>query len=251
MSSLREDFNALPFQEVYKILSELNAAPELTDKLIVGGGIAPYLLIETNSERQHRDADLLVDEKDMTAVRDYLKKHHLYDARYDSLSYQGVTRDHGVTARINGFPVGFYPYNAVTDEATKEPAIDIYAYSFGETPDQIDLKESHIVGFQKSDLCITKCLSDDSRMKIISPEVVVVSKLGKGKNNLRDKDKQDLQAMVFTRMNAEKMKRIYHAFNHRGTRRSIAEKDVEKVSLDDILKIFRYNDLEIETTISQ
>ena len=103
------------YQQVKEVLKKILSVPELQGKLIISGGIVPYIISDTDSGRLHSDIDVICKQEDMTIVREKLKEFGVYNERLDSLSYRHSNGlDYGVDTNISGVPVGFYPYEVKT-----------------------------------------------------------------------------------------------------------------------------------------
>ncbi len=104
------------YSRIIDILLKLNSDAELKGKLIVVGGIVPYLIAGEMSEREHSDLDIVVDISNMNGVREYLKEQNLYDKVLDSieLSFNENKEDYGLNSIIDGITINFAP--CITDE---------------------------------------------------------------------------------------------------------------------------------------
>ncbi len=99
------------YAKVKGIVLELCADRELRGKLIIAGGTVPYLVSGRESGRVHSDIDVVVEQRDMEAVRTYLKSKHLYEKDMDSreFAFNSSRLDYGVNGVIDGVTVNFAP----------------------------------------------------------------------------------------------------------------------------------------------
>lgn len=72
------------YPKIEEIILRLNSDELLKEKIYIVGGTVPYLVTKTISNREHSDIDIIVEEKNMDIVREYLKRNKLYEEKYDS-----------------------------------------------------------------------------------------------------------------------------------------------------------------------
>lgn len=72
------------------------------------GGSVPYIISGKESNRDHSDIDILVEEEYIPIIRDLLKLHNKYKEELDSLSYN-MGDDYGLKVFIDGIYVEFEP----------------------------------------------------------------------------------------------------------------------------------------------
>ena len=104
------------YPKIEEIILRLNSDELLKEKIYIVGGTVPYLVTKTISNREHSDIDIIVEEKNMDIVRQYLKKNKLYEEKYDSkeFNYNKDKIDYGIDCNINGITVNFAPF-IITD----------------------------------------------------------------------------------------------------------------------------------------
>ena len=103
------------YEKIREVLIKILSIEELREKLIISGGIVPWIITDTDSGRLHGDIDIICKQEDMQFVRDKLKEYGLYNELMDSMYYDHKDGlDYGVDTNISGVPVGFYPYEVKT-----------------------------------------------------------------------------------------------------------------------------------------
>ena len=103
------------YEEIREVLRKILSIEELRGKLIISGGIVPWIVSNTDSGRLHSDIDIICKQEDMGIVRDKLKEFGVYNELMDSMYYHHEDGlDYGVDTNISGVPVGFYPYEVKT-----------------------------------------------------------------------------------------------------------------------------------------
>ncbi len=106
------------YSKIKQIILRLNSDELLKEKLYIVGGIVPYLVSNTISHREHSDIDIIVEEKNMGVIRQYLKNNNLYEEMYDSeeFDYNAEKLDYGIDCTIDGITVNFAPF-IITDKS--------------------------------------------------------------------------------------------------------------------------------------
>ena len=100
------------YPKIEEIILRLNSDELLKEKIYIVGGTVPYLVTKTISNREHSDIDIIVEEKNMDIVREYLKRNKLYEEKYDSkeFNYNKNKIDYGIDCIIDGITVNFAPF---------------------------------------------------------------------------------------------------------------------------------------------
>ena len=100
------------YPKIEEIILRLNSDELLKEKIYIVGGTVPYLVTKTTSNREHSDIDIIVEEKNMDIVREYLKRNKLYEEKFDSkeFDYNKDKNDYGIDCNINGITVNFAPF---------------------------------------------------------------------------------------------------------------------------------------------
>lgn len=191
------------YQKIMETLMKINVIEELRGKLFISGGIVPWIISETDSNRTHGDIDLICKQEDMDLVRQKLKDYNIYAPELDSLTYPqiGEVQDYGVDTYIGGVPVGFYPYEFKNGRITQR--------SF--TPDIIegkpDLKVKIIDGIDERDYLTTTMLSNGL---ILGHSTLEMIKATKKKAN-RSKDRHDIAQIDAIGTDSERQTRVDEA----------------------------------------
>ena len=104
------------YSRIKQIILKLNSNELLKEKLYIVGGTVPYLVSNTISHREHSDIDIIVEEKNMNTIREYLKSNNLYNEMYDSkeFNYNTDKVDYGIDCVVDGITVNFAPF-VITD----------------------------------------------------------------------------------------------------------------------------------------
>lgn len=74
------------------------------------GGMLPYILLNEDSGRMHDDIDTVCRMQDMEALRELFKNEGLYMPEWDSRTYAKDGKDYGFEIKIDGVPIGIYPF---------------------------------------------------------------------------------------------------------------------------------------------
>lgn len=83
----------------------------------------PYIYHNQDSNREHSDIDVLVDEEYLPIIRQLLQENNLYNPTLDSLNL-GLNKDYGLKAYIDGVYVEFEPMtikNGIFSRASFSP----------------------------------------------------------------------------------------------------------------------------------
>ena len=96
---IKECFNKL--QEIMK-KSELH--------IYYAGGMLPYIILNEDSGRMHDDIDTICRMQDIEDLRELFKNEGLYMSEWDSKTYANDGKDYGFEIKIDGVPIGIYPF---------------------------------------------------------------------------------------------------------------------------------------------
>ncbi len=78
--------------------------------IYIAGGSVPYILLNQDSGRLHDDIDSVCRMEDMQKLRQVFKQVGLYNPEWDSMTYANDSQDYGFEMKIDGVPVGIYPF---------------------------------------------------------------------------------------------------------------------------------------------
>ena len=74
------------------------------------GGMLPYIILNEDSGRMHDDIDTICRMQDIEGLRELLKNEGLYMSEWDSKTYANDGKDYGFEIKIDGVPIGIYPF---------------------------------------------------------------------------------------------------------------------------------------------
>ena len=194
------------YEKIVETLMKINVIEELRGKLFISGGIVPWIVSETDSQRMHGDIDLICKQEDMDLVRQKLKDYRIYAPELDSLSYpqEGETQDYGVDTYIGGVPVGFYPYE------TREGKIIQRSFSPNLVDGKPDLKVKIIDGLDMEDYLTSTTLSNGVTIGHSTLEMIRATKSVAG----REKDRYDIAQIDAIGTNPERQAKVNNAVSN-------------------------------------
>lgn len=103
---------------IKEVIKKIALVDDIAEHICFFGGCMPYIIHNKESNRQHSDIDILVEESYMDNIRERLKTNNLYDECLDSLNLD-LDRDYGLKANINGVYVEFEPVSLKNKVFTK------------------------------------------------------------------------------------------------------------------------------------
>lgn len=74
------------------------------------GGILPYIILNEDSGRMHDDIDTICRMQDIGGLRELFENEGLYMSEWDSKTYAKDGKDYGFEIKIDGIPIGIYPF---------------------------------------------------------------------------------------------------------------------------------------------
>jgi len=194
------------YNDIIKVLMELVKDKDLANIIFVSGGIVPWLVSKRDSNRNHDDIDLIVLQKNMSKIREFLNKNNLYDSSLDSLSYEESKEiDYGVVTNINGISIGFYPC-----EQKLDGSIIQRSFTLKKINGKKDLKVKIIPNLILEDYFSKTTLPNGDNISISSLEVIKVMKEKVG----REKDLHDINEINRIGYDLEKYKRVKKAIDN-------------------------------------
>lgn len=219
--------SAYSYKEIREVLKRILSIEELRGKLIISGGIVPWIVSNTDSGRLHSDIDIICKQEDMGIVRDKLKEFGVYNELMDSMYYHHEDGlDYGVDTNISGVPVGFYPYDVKTvkklDDNGRFVDIDmIIQRSFtppfvngklsGNRQDKPELKVKDMPNLLERDY-YSESSVDGIPFKYTSLELIKATKQRAMKARWRsEKDLKDIEQIDKIGIDSEKQARINKA----------------------------------------
>lgn len=185
-SNKRMEYNMSNYSKIKEIILKLNSNELLKGKLYIVGGTVPYLISNTISNREHSDIDIIVGEKNMNTIRQYLQSNNLYDKKLDSLTfeYNKDKVDYGIDCIIEGITINFAPFEIIDDMMLQRNFLS--KQSSG-----INALVTVTIGNIKIEECSTTAIIDQVEIKTYNLEMI---KIMKEKSN-KSKDKIDIKVI--------------------------------------------------------
>lgn len=169
-------------RNAYQKFQQLLASNET--KVYLAGGVVPYLLLNQDSNRLHDDMDTIARMEDMMKLRFLAQQAGWYHPSWDSLNVTQDGQDYGFEIKIDGVPVGIYPF-------TYEDGL-LTQYSYDPYNTACKIKEMPL--HELSDYVTTYPSKDGKVYDMMSLEYI---KKSKEKVN-RQKDIQDIMKIEET-----------------------------------------------------
>ena len=221
--------NGVSYAKIREVLKKILSDKELQDKLIISGGIVPWIIADKDSGRLHSDIDIICKQEDMGLIRDKLKEYGLYNERMDSMYYEHQDGlDYGVDTNISGVPVGFYPYDVKTVKTLEDGRLVdsdmIIQRSFtppfvkgtlsGSRQDKPELKVKEMPGLRQEDY-YEEAEMDGITFKHTSLELIRATKLKALRAGWRaEKDLRDIAQIDAIGTDKDKQARIESAMKN-------------------------------------
>lgn len=171
---------------IKEIILKLNSNKLLKGKLYIVGGTVPYLISNTISNREHSDIDIIVEEKNMNTIRQYLQSNNLYDKKLDSLTfeYNKDKVDHGIDCIIDRITINFAPFETIED-------IMVQRNFLSKQNSGVNALVTVAIGDVKIEECSTTVIIDQVEIKTYNLEMI---KIMKEKSN-KPKDEIDIKVI--------------------------------------------------------
>ncbi|NTL99158.1 hypothetical protein HQ708_07045 [Enterococcus faecium] len=193
------------FSEVKKIVFFLLEQEYLGNIIYFAGGVVPWIISDNDSNREHSDIDIVVEESNMFLVRKYLKENGYYKKQNDSkhFSFNSKNLDFGLEAQINGITVNIAPF------VLKKDCIIQRNFSLNQTGETF-LLQATLKDIDDKKFFSQTSIQCDLIFKSYSLETV---KAAKSKSN-RDKDKIDIQQIDTIGINQKDFLRLVNSFDN-------------------------------------
>ncbi len=174
------------YSKIKEIILKLNSNKLLKENLYIVGGTVPYLISNTISNREHSDIDIIVEEKNMNTIRQYLQSNNLYDEKLDSLTfeYNKDKVDYGIDCIIDGITINFAPFEIIDD-------IMLQRNFLSKQSSGINALVTVTIGDVKIEECSTTAIIDQVEIKTYNLEMI---KIMKEKSN-KPKDEIDIKVI--------------------------------------------------------
>ena len=185
-------------ERIREVINKILSVEELREHVCFFGGSIPYIITNQESNRDHSDIDVLVDEEYMDIVRDLVKLHNLYIPAKDSLNL-GVDGDYGLKVFIDGVYVEFEPMSIKDNNFIRK--------SFSPSK---QLVGEEITPFEDINDLITRVEIDGKEVMVETLEFI---KVGKEKYQ-RDKDIEDVKFIDRQGIDEDKYLRAKTSFSN-------------------------------------
>lgn len=174
------------YSKIKEIILKLNSNELLKEKLYIVGGTVPYIISNTISNREHSDIDIIVEEKNMNTIRQYLQSNNLYDKKLDSLTfkYNKDKVDYGTDCIIDGVTINFAPFEIIDN-------LMLQRNFLSKQNSGINALVNVTMGNIKIEECSTTVIIEQVEIKTYSLEMI---KIMKEKSN-KPKDKIDIKVI--------------------------------------------------------
>lgn len=174
------------YSKIKEIILKLNSNKLLKEKLYIVGGTVPYLISNTISNREHSDIDIIVEEKNMNTIRQYLQSNNLYDKKLDSLTfeYNKDKVDYGIDCIIDGITINFAPFEIIDN-------IMLQRNFLNKQSSGINALITVTIGYVKIEECSTTVIIDQVEIKTYNLEMIKIMK----EKSSKPKDKIDIKVI--------------------------------------------------------
>ncbi|MBO0451472.1 MULTISPECIES: hypothetical protein [Enterococcus] len=192
------------YNEIKQVALQLIKAEKIRGLFYFAGGIVPYLLADSESDREHGDIDVVVEKSDMPMIREYLKEQKVYQKATDSMfiPFNRKQLDFGLVVQINEIPVNFSPFTLYGGEMRQRN------FSLEEAGQAL-LVEALLRDVESEVFFSTNVLEKKQIIKSYSLETVKAAK----KQSNRWKDQIDIRQIDSMGVNSQKYARLAKAFN--------------------------------------
>ena len=181
--------------EVKRVVKKLSSIDNLGEHLCFFGGSVPYLYYGKESNREHSDIDVLVDERYIDVIRELAKQNNLYIPDLDSLNLD-LGDDYGLKIYVDGVYVEFEPMSI------QEGMLVRKSFSLNRK-----LAGTEMIPFQELTDLIVEMDLEGVKTYIQSPELIKVEK----EQYRRDKDLADIRFIDSQGIDIDKYNRVKKA----------------------------------------
>lgn len=164
--------------ELMRVYDKIIKMNKTKVKLYLSGGVVPYVLLDENSNRRHKDLDLLCKKEDARMIREVFRHHDLYEPKRDSLTYTVNNIDYGFEVVIDNVKVNISLF--------EETETGITEYYFSSRNKIGRIKN---INAKMNDYIVPYVSSDNKKYLTKSLELIIADKLLLN----REKDKTDIQ----------------------------------------------------------
>ncbi len=177
---------------IKNVVKRISSIGNLGQHMCFFGGSVPYMYYNKESNRDHSDIDVLVDEKYMDVVRQLAQQNNLHKPELDSLNLN-LDDDYGFKLFIDGVYVEFEPMSIDNGNLVRK--------SF--SPNR-KLAGAETIPFQQLTDLIVEMDIDGIKTYCQSPELIKIDK----EKYKRDKDLLDISFIDSQGIDTEKYERV-------------------------------------------
>lgn len=178
--------------EIKSVIKKISAIANLGQHMCFFGGSVPYIYYNKESNREHSDIDVLVDEQYIDVIRQLAKQNNLYIPQLDSLNLD-LGDDYGLKLFIDGVYVEFEPMSIDNGMLVRK--------SFSPNKEQAGIEK---ISFQELTDLIVAIDIDGIKSYCQSPELIKAEK----EQYKREKDVLDISFIEGQEIDIEKYHRV-------------------------------------------
>lgn len=179
-------------EDIKSIIKKIISVEGIGEHICFFGGAIPYIYFNKESNREHSDLDVLVEEGYMDIIRQLLQQSNLYKPELDSINLN-LDDDYGLKVFIDGVYVEFEPMIAKDGLFIRK--------SFSPNKEVAGAEQ---IPYSELDDLITTMDIDGVKTYCQSIEMIKMSK----EQYKRDKDLMDIKFIESQGFDAEKCKRV-------------------------------------------
>ncbi len=178
--------------DIKSVVKKISAIDNLGQYICLFGGSAPYIYYNKESNREHSDIDVLVDEKYIDIIRQLAKQNSLYIPKLDSLNLD-LGDDYGLKLFIDRVYVEFEPMSIDNGMVVRK--------SFSPNKEMAGIEK---IPFQELTDLIVEIDIDGVKTYCQSPELIKAEK----EQYKREKDLLDIRFIDSQEIDVEKYHRV-------------------------------------------
>lgn len=174
------------------VIKKIISIDEISEHICLFGGSIPYIYFNRESNREHSDIDVLVEEGHIDVIRNLVQQNKLYSPELDSINL-GLDDDYGLKVFIDGVYVEFEPMNVKDNIFTRK--------SFSPNREVAGIEQ---IPYSRLDDLITEIDVDGIKTFCQSIEMIKVGK----EQYKREKDLMDIKFIENQGFDKEKYERV-------------------------------------------
>ena len=183
-------------EHIKSVIKKISSIDEIREHVYFFGGSIPYIYFNKESNREHSDIDILVDEEYLDTIRRLAREYNLYETKYDSLNLD-LDDDYGIKLWIDEIYTEFEPVSMKDGILTRKTF----------SPEKRKYGIQKIPYKEKTDL-ISELNIDGNKAYCESMELIKAAKEEYG----RDKDIKDAEFIGTQKIDNEKYERVKELF---------------------------------------